>query len=358
MNAAKAVNASCAGPRIGLDTQLAVGTATGIGEYATGLAASLRARGCDVTSLAAPGLDPWRFDRRVLWDQVGLPLAARRARVDLLHCAAGTLPLFAPVPLVATVHDVAWLRVQQHTRWYARAYFGRFQLARYRRARVLFVDSDFSRRELLALAPGLDPARVAVLYPGVASDIMNVVREPSERQTLLAVGTVEARKNLEVLVRVIAAIPQLRLVSVGPFTPYRVRVLALARELGVLDRIELRGYVARSELLHLYARATLAAVPSLYEGFGYGAAQALCAGVPLVAADAASLPEIVAGAAPLADPNDVGAWVALTRQILEESVTAECAAARVRPAACERFGWPASAALAQAAYRRVLEAPD
>jgi glycosyltransferase involved in cell wall biosynthesis len=347
------VNAARGTPRIGLDAQLAIGTATGIGEYVAGLGGALRARGNDVATLAAPALDPWRFDRRVLWDQVLLPLAALRERVDILHCAAGTLPLLAPVPVVATVHDVAWLRVQQHARPYARAYFGAFQLARYARAHTLFVDSHFSRAELLALA-ALDPARVVVLYPGVAADIMNVERAPVSAPTMLVVGTVEARKNLEVLVRVVAAIPELRLVSVGPFTPYRERVLALARELGVAGRIELRGYVSRAALLELYAQAALAAVPSRYEGFGYAAAQALCAGVPLVAADAASLPEIVAGAAALAPPDDAAAWTAAIRFIIDDRDSAARAATAERAAACARFGWTASAAIAEAAYRLAL----
>jgi glycosyltransferase involved in cell wall biosynthesis len=333
--------------------QLALGTATGIGEYVRGLATALRERGSDVAPLDYPALDPWRFDRRVLWDQVGLPLAARRARVDLLHCAAGTLPLIASVPLVATVHDVAWLRVQQHARPYARAYFGKFQLARYARARAIFVDSRFSRDELLAVAP-LDPARVSVLYPGVASDLMTIERSPAPESMLLAVGTVEPRKNLEVLVRALAAVPALRLVSVGPFTPYRERVLSLARDLGVLERVDLRGYVERAELLSLYARATLACVPSHYEGFGYGAAQALCAGVPLIAADAASLPEIVAGAAPLAAPDDVASWIDLIREILVDRVKAERSAAVGRAGACARFAWTAGAEIASRTYCRAL----
>ena len=69
-------------------------------------------------------LDPWRFDRRVLWDQVLLPLLAARSGADVLHAASGTLPLVRTLPTVVTVHDMAWLRVQSHTRAYARAYFG------------------------------------------------------------------------------------------------------------------------------------------------------------------------------------------------------------------------------------------
>ncbi len=337
--------------RVGLDAQLTLGTATGIGEYVRGLAAALHDAGCTPISLAEPRLDPWRFDRRVLWDQVLLPLAAARAHVDVLHCAAGTLPLVTNVPLVATVHDVAWLRVQAHTRPYARAYFGRFALDRYARARTIFVDSHFSRDELLAVAPALDPARVEVLYPGVAEDIMRIERAPDEAPFILAVGTVEVRKNLEVLVRALAALPSVRLISVGPFTPYRDRVLALARECGVSQRVELRGYVSRAELLGLYARAALAAVPSHYEGFGYSAAQALCAGVPLVAANASSLPEIVGDSAPLVPPGDVAGWVDELRVRLLNRTNAEFVAGAMRVAACERLGWGAGAGVALLAYR-------
>ncbi len=334
--------------------QLAVGTATGIGEYATGLAHALEtADSVDVVRLDFARFDPWRFDRRVLWDQVLLPCEAARAGVDVLHCLAGTMPLVATVPLVVTVHDVAWLRVQTHARRYARWYFGRYQLARYERARTIFVDSRFSRDEVLACAPRLDPERVVVAYPGVAREFGALDRAPAQPPVALVVGTVEVRKNLEVLIEVAAAIPELRVVSTGPFTPYRERILALARERGVADRFELRGYVSRAELLALYASATLSIVPSRYEGFGYAAAQALCAGMPLVASNAASLPEVVDGSAPLVAPDDRDGWIDATRAVLADRDGAEARARAARERAQTRFRWSAHAATVAAAYAAV-----
>jgi glycosyltransferase involved in cell wall biosynthesis len=339
--------------RVGIDAQLVRGTATGIGEYVAGLLAALRARGAvDVVPLQNGGLDPWRFDRRVLWDQVLLPAAAARARVDLLHCASGTLPLLAPAPLVATVHDVAFLRVQGHVRGYARAYFGAFQLARYRSARRIVVDSRFSRDELLACG-GIDPARVEVVYPGVAADVFAIERRPDEAPFALAVGTVEPRKNLAPAIAALRDVPNLRLISVGPFTPYRAECERVARAAGVLERVEFRGYVARAELLDLYARATIALAPSRYEGFGYAAAQALCAGVPLLAANAASLPE-VAGAAAALPVDDASAWSEAMRAVLAARSAAETDAAALRPAAIERFAWGAAAERVAAVYARAL----
>ena len=84
--------------RVALDAQLTVGTATGIGEYVRGLAPALRRAGLDVVELCEPRLDPWRFDRRVIWDQLVLPRRARAAHADLLHCAAGTIPLRPGLP--------------------------------------------------------------------------------------------------------------------------------------------------------------------------------------------------------------------------------------------------------------------
>ncbi|MBD5607091.1 MAG: glycosyltransferase family 4 protein, partial [Candidatus Eremiobacteraeota bacterium] len=328
--------------RVGLDLQLATGTATGIGEYANGLRGALIARGVDVVTLSSPRFDPWRFDRRVAWDQVLLPLAARRARVDLVHCASGTMPLLLGLPVVTTVHDVAWLRVQAHARPYARAYFGAFSLALYRNAARILVDSAFSRDELLAVA-ALDPARVDVVYPGVARDVMDVVRARDAGEPfVLVVGTVEPRKNLEVVLRALAEVPRLRLVSIGPPTPYRERCLELARRLEVEDRVDIRGYVPRATVLALYARALAAAVPSTYEGFGYAAAQALCAGVPLVAANTSSLPEVAGDAAAL-DPHDVTGWAAALAAIVADPDAADRRAAERRAAAAARFGWEVAA---------------
>jgi glycosyltransferase involved in cell wall biosynthesis len=334
--------------KVALDAQLTVGTATGIGEYVAGLAGALRDEGVDVVALTEPKLDPWRFDRRVLWDQFVLPRRARESHAGVLHCASGTVPLRVGMPVVVTVHDVAWLRVRGHARSYARWYFGAFSLDRYRGVARIVVDSEFSRRELLELVPGIDPARVDVVYPGVATDFCTIRRRREAVPTILAVGTVERRKNLEILIRALPALPGARLVSVGPPTPYLDECRRIAETLGVADRVEFRGYVSRAEVLDLYATCSTVAMPSRYEGFGYAAAQALCAGTPCVVSNASSLPEVVAGDALVVPVDDRDAWVtALAGALTGE---AETRAAQTRPAAITRFAWPASAKAMHAIY--------
>ena len=337
--------------KIALDAQLTIGTATGIGEFVRGLAAALRESGVDVVELCEPALDPWRFDRRLIWDQAVLPRRAKASGASLLHCASGTMPWSCGLPVVVTVHDLAWHRAQGHAPPYARFYFGPFSLRRYRSAARIVVDSEFSRRALLELIGDYDPARIEVVYPGVAADFTTMERGAGDGRTILAVGTIERRKNLELLVRVLARLPDARLIALGPSTPYANECAALAQSLNVGDRFEMRGYVARKQLLELYAGAAVVAVPSRYEGFGYAAAQALCAGTPCVVSDQSSLPEVVAGDAEVVAVDAIDAWAAALENALRGNDDAR--AAQARAAAIARFAWSASVRKMERIYASV-----
>jgi glycosyltransferase involved in cell wall biosynthesis len=339
---------------VAFDTQLAVGTATGIGVYQRDLAAALCAQGADVRALSAPWLDPWRFDRRVLWDQVLLPLAVARSGANVFHASGGTVPFVRSLPTVVTVHDLAWLRVQTHTRAYARAYFGALQARAYRGAAAIVCDSAFSAAEYRELVEA-DRA-VEVVFPGVDERLERIVRMPDEVPFALVVGTVEARKNLLAIVEALPALRTLRVVSVGPFTPYAERVRARAAELGVAGRLDLRGYVPLEERDRLYATATLALVPSRYEGFGYALAEAMCAGLPAIAARSSSLPELAGADVPLVDTDDTAGWVAAIRHILDDRTAAESRAATLRTTAIARFAWPLAARQMLAVYARTAKA--
>ncbi|MBV8491110.1 MAG: glycosyltransferase family 4 protein [Candidatus Eremiobacteraeota bacterium] len=338
--------------RIALDAQLCVGTATGIGEYVRGLAEALKEAGVDIVELSEPGLDPWRFDRRVLWDQVFLPSRARKAGADLLHCASGTVPFFANVPIVVTVHDLAWTRVQAHTPPYARYYFGRFSIERYRRAARIAVDSRFSRNELLWVLDGYDPSAIHVVYPGVAEDFCTLERRGGDGRTILVVGTVERRKNLGAVIAALPSLPGARVLAVGPSTPYQDECYHLAASLGVADRIEFLGYVPRVRLLQLYSTCGVVAMPSRYEGFGYAAAQALCSGVPCVVSDRSSLPEVAGNDGRVVAIDDQPALIdALARTLAGED---DARAAAVRERAIARFSWLTSARSMEQVYRAAL----
>jgi alpha-1,3-rhamnosyl/mannosyltransferase len=106
--------------------------------------------------------------------------------------------------------------------------------------------------------------------------------------------------------------------------------------------------------LHLYATCALVAVPSRYEGFGYAAAQALCAGTPVIVSDAASLPEVVSGAAPIAAADDEQQWAREIRAVFEDAEGAAGRAHAQRARAVERFAWHASAGAMHGVYETAL----
>ncbi len=341
---------------VALDAQLAIGTATGIGVYQRDLAAALRVRGLHVRRLQAAWLDPWRFDRRVLWDQLLLPLAIARSGAAIAHATAGTLPFVRSLPTVVTVHDMAWLRVQAHTPRYARAYFGAAMRHAYKRAAAVIVDSEFGADEYRTLSG--DERAPHVIYPGVDAGYAAIVRRPDDVPFALVVGTVEARKNLIRIIDAAAELPTLRIVSVGPPTPYLEIVRARIERYGLAGRVELRGYVGRAELDDLYARAALALIPSRYEGFGYAVAEARCAGLPFVAARGSSLTEVAQTAGALADPDDTHAWTSAIQAILDDRGAAQIRAETGRTAARKRFDWSVAAARHEAVYTQVLTERD
>jgi glycosyltransferase involved in cell wall biosynthesis len=102
-----------------------------------------------------------------------------------------------------------------------------------------------------------------------------------------------------------------------------------------------------------YARAACALVPSRYEGFGYALAEAQCAGVPVLAANAASLPEVAADPAGLLPPDDADAWAVALRALLADRDEAQRRADAARPAAVARFAWSTAVEALLPIYARV-----
>ena len=329
--------------RVAVETQFAVGNSTGLGAYSSRLYEALRRRDdVDAVALQDPRFDLWRFDRRVYWDQVRAPMLARRARAQAVHFTGGTVPAVLPPRAVVTVHDLAWLREANRGRAYVRWYFGRFQPALVRRAAAIVVDTVAAQADV---ADGLRIPPERIVVAGAAADdaFFSIVRRVDpEEPFVLAVGTVEERKDLITAVRALARVPLLRLVSVGPHTPYAADVMSEAASLRVSSRIELRGYVDQSALLDLYSRAAALVFPSRYEGFGLPPLQAQAAGLPVVAASAAVIEEVLGDHAWYAPPGDDSAFAAHLETVLRGGAAVEERTSSARTRA-RSFTWDAVA---------------
>src|SRR5262245_2637439 len=125
---------------------------------------------------------------------------------------------------------------------------------------------------------------------------------------MLAIGSADPRKNLASLIRAYAQLPtelieRYRLALVWSHRSLQDRLLTLARELGVADRITSVHGPTDQQLCQLYSAASVFVFPSLYEGFGLPPIEAMACGAPVVSSNTSSLPEVLGDAALLVDPT-------------------------------------------------------
>jgi glycosyltransferase involved in cell wall biosynthesis len=282
--------------RVGLDVAPLLQTQAGTARWVAGLRRGLEAQP-DVEVLPLTWGGPGRLTavaRDVLWYPALLPRAAARAGVDVLHCTIFRAPRRSRVPTILTVHDLAVLRHPELFPAWTRLY-GRTALRRTIRAATrVFAVSEFSKREVIELAD-VDPDRVDVV-PNALEPVFRADGEAAEGDYVLAVGTLEPRKNLARVVEATAlAGVQLRLVGASGWGEAGVRG----------DHVTWLGRIGDHELAAAYRGARCLVFPSLYEGFGIPALEAMACGTPVVTSTGTSMEEVVGDASVLVDPLDV-----------------------------------------------------
>jgi glycosyltransferase involved in cell wall biosynthesis len=270
------------------------------------------------------------------WEQGVLPAVAAKRRAPLLVNPANLAPLAFPRNVVV-IHDAAALR---EPAWYSRLYVAwqRAVLpAVARRAVHLVTVSQFSRDELTQTL-NADPGRITVIPGGVDERFTPEAEPPKrERPYVLTVASRTARKNLGALAETAARLGRegVDLVVAGGDRPqFRAEGAS-----GASGDLVCLGHVPDEELPGLYAGALAFVLPSLYEGFGLTAVEAMACGTPVVVSDRGALPEVVGSAGILVDPTDPEAIAdGVERAIGDESLAA---AGRERASA---FTWSATAA--------------
>jgi glycosyltransferase involved in cell wall biosynthesis len=297
------------------------------------------------------------------WSLVGLPQAAQRARLDVLHAPAYTAPLWGTAPVVLTVHDVSYAR---HPEWYPyrrdvvrRAFYRRSA----RRARLVLTDSEFSASEIVA-AYGIARERIAVVPLGVdarfSPSSTNGCELPQEiaGPFVLHVGDLHERRNLPTVVDAVVGARRhfggaaaVSLVLAGVDRGVGDALCAIAAEADVPEAVIRLGPVSEELLVSLYRCATALVYPSLYEGFGLPILEAMACGTPVIASRAASIPEVAGTAGILLDPLDVGAWTDAIVSVVNDDDRRGQMRANGLVRATD-FTWARTARQTLAAYRR------
>ncbi len=247
--------------------------------------------------------------------------------------------------VTATIYDMTcWLVPEMHAAANVRM-ARKFARRVMQRADGLIAISEHSKQDAVRIL-GLDPDRIAVIYPGVADAFFSTPPPSSGKPYILFVGTVEPRKNLGVLLDAYERLPggirsEFDLVVAG--SPGWGDPAVLRRLEAGMPGLRYLGYVPEAELPVLNAGASLFVYPSLYEGFGLPVAQAMAAGVPVLTSRVSSLPEVAGEGGVLVDPHSADELAEAIARVLNSPDQARRMGAAGR-ARAERYRWSHCAA--------------
>lgn len=268
-----------------------------------------------------------------LWRTLGISRMLRDRNLDVYHGLSNELPLnirSAGVASVVTVHDIIYRRLPHCYNLPDRILYD-FKYGRScRNAERIIAISERTKLDIMEFY-GVPEDKIDVIYQGCddifrrpvePTDVARVRREMAlPEHFILQVGTIESRKNLELTVRALSALPKkIHLVAVGRDRKgYAQKVRDIARKTGVADRLMILDRVGFRDLPVLYSAAMAAAYPSRYEGFGLPVVEAMAAGCPVAAATGSCLEEAGGNAAIYVDPDDPKALAEALRALSTHS---------------------------------------
>lgn len=287
--------------------------------------------------------------------------------VDIVH---GTNFVHFPVrkaKSVVTIHDLAFMRFPEVTSDEIYRHHMAWVPYSAQRCDRIIADSLQTKRDIVELLD-VPEEKINVVY--LAADDQFGPMDPREARAVtdrhglpetyfLAVGTVEPRKNLITLLRayrklLVDGLTEPRLVIVGPKGWKYNPIMEFIKEHDLEERVIFTGFVPDDDLPAIYNRARALVYPSVYEGFGLPLVEAMKCGIPVVASNLTSIPEIVGDAGLLFSPTDVARLASLMKDVwTDPGLHAKYAALALERA--KAFSWEATAEQTLAVYRKALE---
>jgi glycosyltransferase involved in cell wall biosynthesis len=252
---------------------------------------------------------------RILWEQLALPFAVRRHRIDVLFNPGFTAPLLCGCPMVTVFHDLQHKRHPEYFRWFDLPFWQFLLWASARRSRGLIAVSNATRDDLQRFYG----VSAKTIYHGVEHRFFDIAAQRAPKDYLLCVSTLHPHKNIERLLQVYQRskdLPKLIVTGLRGFAAGKLEALRPAS-------VEFTGWIPREQLYELYRGARGFIYPSTFEGFGMPVLEAMAAGIPLACSDIPVLRE-VAGDTPIYfDPLDDDAIHRALVRLATETIPAE-----------------------------------
>ncbi len=302
------------------------------------------------------------------WRTLGITSQLRKEKIDLYHGLSNELPLNikgSGIPSVVTMHDLIFRRMPGCYTLPDRFLYNLKYGMSCRIANRIIAVSKRTKDDIVEIY-GVDPDKIDVVYQGCAEvfrhtatrNTLAMVREKHRLPTryIVQVGTIEKRKNLELTVRALSALPSdVHLVAVGRDRGYLEHVRRIASQVGVADRLHVLDSVTMAELPAIYQQAAAVAYPSRYEGFGIPVLEGLESGRPVVAATGSCLEEAGGDAAFYVNPDSAREMAAALAAAMTEGPALVSRIALGKRHA-SRFNNADIAARIEAVYDRTLSA--
>lgn len=285
----------------------------------------------DKKANALPGINWFARNFKSLLRQSAFLRGERRLGLDLFH-EPNFISIKSEIPTVITVHDMSPFRLGQHHKKTLVRLFHEKLPGSIERAAAIIVDSQFVKTELLDYFPAA-AHKVYPVHLAAGPEFTPQARELCDgflkeyslqyKKYLLAVGTLESRKNLLSALRAFAKLPE-NIKQTIPFViagmkgwlngPFEKEAAPLISK----GQVRLLGYVADNDLPKLYTCAAAMIYPSIYEGFGLPPLEAMACGTPVITSNVSSIPEVVGDAGYTVNPYDIDALSGAIREVLED----------------------------------------
>lgn len=359
--------------RILVDYRPALRERSGVGEYIHELVRAYAASSDDEIVLFSSSwkdrlpdvraeLRARAVDRRIpvrvlnlLWHRTGWPpVEALAGAVDVAHAAHPLLIPTRRAAQVVTIHDLFFLQHPERMHAEIRRDYPSKAPAHARRAHAVVTSTEYGKR-LITGQLHVPAERVYVCPPGAPRwASLDRDRQPPANGAVLFVGTLERRKNIGTLLDAFELLQQRRtprppLLLAGRATEDAREWLTRISRPPLAGHVTHLGYVSNEDRERLYATARVVVIPSLDEGFGLPALEAMSAGVMVVASNRGALPEVLGGAGALIDPADARSLAdALERALSDDGWVRERVRAGLLRA--QTYTWSRAAATLHVAY--------